>query len=215
VVLVDLSTGGRTVLWNRHPGLTIDPATVATEIVTAGRLLVVDCFETAAATEAARCARGAAIPTIVDVERVRPGINDLLSQIDVIIAAEAFPSQFTGYDSLGRALEEMQNAFQAPIVCVTLGAEGSLARAGGREIRTPGFKVDCVDSTGAGDAFRGGFAAACLRDPAGDVADALAYANAVAALNCRALGARGGIPTAKEVEDLLYRRGDLNVRIFD
>ena len=208
VVLVDLSTGGRTVLWNRHPALAIDPATVPAEIVTAGRLLVVDCFETAAATEAARYARGAAIPTIVDVEKVRPGINDLLSQIDVIIAAEAFPSQLTGYDSLGRALEEMQNAFHAPIVCVTLGAEGSLARAGGREIRTPGFKVDCVDSTGAGDAFRGGFAAACLRDPAGEVADALAYANAVAALNCRALGARGGIPTAEEVEDLLYRRGD-------
>jgi sulfofructose kinase len=60
-----------------------------------------------------------------------------------------------------------------------------------------------VDTTGAGDAFRGGFAAGCLRSPDGSIEDALAYANAVAALNCRALGARGGLPTAGEVDDLL------------
>jgi sugar/nucleoside kinase (ribokinase family) len=60
-----------------------------------------------------------------------------------------------------------------------------------------------VDSTGAGDAFRGGFAAACLREPNGDVEDVLAYANATAALNCRVLGGRGGLPTAEEVDCLL------------
>ena len=73
-------------------------------------------------------------------------------------------------------------------MCVTLGEEGSLAWCNGREIRTPAFQIDCVDSTGAGDAFRGGFAAACLREPNGDVEDVLAYANATAALNCRVLG---------------------------
>jgi sulfofructose kinase len=66
--------------------------------------------------------------------------------------------------------------------------------------------VDCVDSTGAGDAFRGGFAAGCLRAPDGDLEDVLKYANAVAALNCRALGARGGLPTPEEVDGLLYAR---------
>ena len=99
----------------------------------------------------------------------------------------------------------MAREFAAPLVCVTLGAEGSLARCGGREIHTPAFAVDCVDSTGAGDAFRGGFAAGCLRSPDGDIEDVLAYANAVAALNCRALGARGGLPTADDVEALLVR----------
>ena len=68
----------------------------------------------------------------------------------------------------------MAREFGAPLVCVTLGAEGSLARCGGREIRTPAFQVDCVDSTGAGDAFRGGFAAGCLRAPDGDIEDVLA-----------------------------------------
>jgi sugar/nucleoside kinase (ribokinase family) len=67
--------------------------------------------------------------------------------------------------------------------------------------------VDCVDSTGAGDAFRGGFAAGCLRTPNGDIEDVLRYANAVAALNCRALGARSAIPTLEEVETLLATGG--------
>jgi sugar/nucleoside kinase (ribokinase family) len=205
VVLVDASSGERTVLWDRHPGLTMSASSVPRDAVTSGRLLIVDCHETEAAAQAARLAREAGIPTIVDVERVRPGIGSLLAHIDAIIAAESFPSELTGCADTGRALEVLQAEFGAPLVCVTLGARGSLARCGGREIRTAGFAVRCVDSTGAGDAFRGGFAAACLEAPDGPVADALAYANAVAALNCRALGARGGLPTRSEVDALLVR----------
>jgi sulfofructose kinase len=205
-VLVDARSGARTVLWDRHPALSMDPSAISRTAIESGRLLVVDCQETAAATVAAQCARAAGIPTIIDVERVRPGIVELLQQIDVIAAAQEFPTELTGYENVGRALEVMAGEFAAPIVCVTLGEEGSLARIGGREIRTRAFAVDCVDTTGAGDAFRGGLAAGCLRDPQGDVDDLLAYANAVAALNCRALGARGGMPTAREVEQLLMAR---------
>ena len=53
--------------------------------------------------------------------------------------------------------------------------------------------------------IRGGFVAGCLLMPDSDVEDILAYANAVAALNCRALGARGGLPTSDEVDHLLAR----------
>ena len=180
-----------------------DPGAVPRDAVTAGRLLIVDCHETAAATQAARYAREAGVPTIVDVEKVRPGIAELLQQIDVIIAAQDFPCALTGHEDLGRALAAMADEFRATLVCATLGEQGSLARYAGREIRTPAFQVDCVDTTGAGDVFRGAFAAACLKSPDADVEDLLEYANAVAALNCRALGARGGIPTPGEVDELL------------
>lgn len=206
IVLVDARSGERTVLWHRHPALTFAPDDLPQDVMTSGRLLIVDCHETPAATRAARLAREAGLPTIIDVEKVRPRIADLLANIDAIIAAEDFPRDLTGCDEPGRALEALEREFHAPLVCVTLGREGSLARAGGREIRTPAFSVDCIDTTGAGDAFRGGFAAACLRAPDGPLEDALLYATAVAALNCRALGARGGLPTADEVAQLLYAR---------
>jgi sulfofructose kinase len=205
VILVDERSGDRTVLWSRDPRLATDAASLPRAAVTSGRLLILDSQETAAAARAAQYAREAGLATLLDVEAVGPGIGDLLRHIDAIIAAETFPSQLTGCGETGRALELMAHEFGAPLVCVTLGVEGSLARCGGREIRTPAFQVDCVDSTGAGDAFRGGFAAACLRAPDGAVEDALRYATAVAALNCRGLGARGGLPDAAEVEALFVR----------
>lgn len=205
IVIVDGRSGERTVLWDRHPALRMNADDVPAAAVGMGRILLVDCHETAAAARAARYARAAAMPTILDVEKVRPGIGDLLQQCDAIIAAEAFPTELTGYETPGRALEAMAREYPAPLVAVTLGAEGSLARCGGREFRTASFRVDCIDSTGAGDAFHGGFAAACLQadDEPMDLEDALRYANAVAALNCRALGARGGMPTHDEVRWLL------------
>jgi sulfofructose kinase len=206
VVLVDARTGERTVLWDRHPALNMEPADVARDAVTSARLLIVDCHQTAAAAQAARYARLAGIPTIIDVEKVRPGILDLLQNIDAIIAAEEFPAALTGHEGLGGALGIIARESGASVVCVTLGAKGSLAWCRGREIRTPAFPVDCVDSTGAGDCFRGAFAAACLGMPDGDLEDVLEYANAVAALNCRALGSRGGLPTPAEVDQLMLAR---------
>jgi sulfofructose kinase len=206
IILVDARSGERTVLWDRHPDLAWDPADVPRAAVTSGRLLIVDCHETAAATQAARYAREAGVPTIVDVEKVRPGTSDLLHQIDIIITTQDFPCALTGHEELGRALAAMADEFRAPLVCATLGEHGSLALCGGREIRTPAFQVDCVDTTGAGDVFRGAFAAACLKSPAADVEEMLDYANAVAALNCRALGAWGAIPTPAEVDELLWAR---------
>jgi sugar/nucleoside kinase (ribokinase family) len=206
VVLVDGQTGDRTVLWHRHPGITMTAAQVPEAAVTSGRVVLVDCHETAAASAAARFAQAAKIPTVVDVEKMRDGIDELLRHIDVILAAEQFPSALTGYDEPGRALAAMAKEYRAPLVAVTLGAEGSLAWCDGREIRTPAFPVACIDSTGAGDAFHGGFVAGWLRSPDGEVADLMAYANAVAALNCRGLGARGGMPTQSEVEGVLRTR---------
>jgi sulfofructose kinase len=100
----------------------------------------------------------------------------------------------------------MAREYDAALVAVTLGDQGSLAWCNGREIHTPAFPVSCVDTTGAGDAFHGGFVAGWLRRPEADVEQLMAYANAVAALNCRGLGARGAMPTPDEVDALLATR---------
>jgi len=204
IILVDASAATRTVMWTRAPGLKMQPNDVPESAVRTARVLLVDCHETAAVTHAARCARAAGIPTVIDVEHVRPGIEDLLEAIDIVIAAKVFPAALTGEPTLGRAVRAIHERFRPALVCVTLGEEGSLAYAAGREIRTPAFRVPVADTTGAGDVFRGGFIAGWLAAGRnGQLADILRYANAVAALACRRVGARDGIPTGGEVEALL------------
>jgi sugar/nucleoside kinase (ribokinase family) len=205
IVIVDGPSGDRTVLWDRSGTLAANPALLPRAALTSGRVLLLDCHEPAAA-HAASLGRHAGMVTVLDVETCTPDLGVLLDQADAIIAAEEFPSAFTGYLDQGRALRALAEGSGAPLVCVTLGAEGSLTRCGGREFRTSAFSVDCVDSTGAGDAFRAGFAAACLLTPEPQVEEVLRYANAVAALNCRAIGAQDALPTTAEV-DALLRRG--------
>ena len=206
LVLVDSRTGDRTVIWYRDSRLSMGVRDVPVDAVRQARVLLVDDHEPLAASVAARAARDAGVRTVIDVEKLRPGTEELLEHIDIIIAAEAFPSELTGLSDLGAALREMARRFEPSLTCTTLGPRGSLSLVDGKEVRTPAFDVHVVDTTGAGDAFRAGFIAGWLRggDDA-NVHDVLRYAHGVAALNCRGLGARDGLPRPDEVEELIRR----------
>ena len=85
---------------------------------------------------------------------------------------------------------------------VTLGGDGYLWReVNGAEGRQPGFVIDVVDTTGAGDAFHGAFALMLAEGKS--TAECARMACAVAALKCRHLGSRTGLPRRPEVEQFL------------
>jgi sulfofructose kinase len=85
---------------------------------------------------------------------------------------------------------------------VTRGAGGYSWRSGDGPVEhQEAFAVDVVDTTGAGDAFHGAFALA-LAHGLPD-ADCARIASAAAALKCRRLGARSGLPTAAELDAYL------------
>ncbi|MDD4933727.1 MAG: PfkB family carbohydrate kinase, partial [Methylacidiphilaceae bacterium] len=91
-------------------------------------------------------------------------------------------------------------------VVITLGEQGLVWSCEGKRGRLSAFRVRCVDSTGAGDAFHGAFALGVARRMAWE--DLLAFASAAGALACTRLGARAGLPTADEV-DALHRQSRL------
>ena len=208
IVLVDERSGERTVLWDRDPRLAIEIGEVPADACGSARMALVDAEDVAAAAAAAEAARSAGSVTVVDVEEPAAGVEDLLRHIDVMIVSEGFPERLTGITGTGRALARLAEIYHPAVACVTLGADGCLARSGGEEVHVPACPVQCVDSTGAGDAFRGGFIAAVLAaDGSADLEDVLRYANAVAALSCRKAGARDGLPRRAEVDELLERQG--------
>jgi sulfofructose kinase len=87
-----------------------------------------------------------------------------------------------------------------------MGEEGSAGLAeDGSLVVAPAFRIDVVDSTGAGDVFHGAFLFALLQGQG--MRDALAFANAAAALSCRAVGGHPGCPALEHVQALLHARG--------
>ena len=200
-IIVDQSTGERTVFWNRPECLTIDPSAITADKITCARMLHIDGHDTPAVAKAARLARENGIQVSVDVDTIYPGFENVLPLVDYLIANSEFPERWTNEKDPFKGLEILQREYGMSVAAMTLGAHGALALENGRFIYSPGFKVNCIDTTGAGDVFHGAF---CYSVLAGmSIEQALEFSNAAAALNCTKLGARGGIATLGEVKALL------------
>ena len=202
-ILIDRSTGERTVLWRRDDRLRLDPSFITPEKISCARLLHIDGHDTPAVERAARLAREHAIPVTVDVDSVYHGFERVLPLVDYLIASSEFPAQWTNERDPFKALELMQNEYGIRVAAMTLGAHGALARFEGRFVYSPAFVVNCVDTTGAGDVFHGAFCYSVLRGMS--LRESLDFSNAMAALNCTAIGARGGIRGPEEVGELMGR----------
>ena len=204
LILIDASSGSRTVLWRRDPALALQPADIEDDLLRRARVLLVGSDDVPAMTSAAQRARRQDVRTVGDLERIQAGTDGLLRELDVVIMAQSFPAAFTGISQLGAALRAVAKHSGAALTCVTLGEDGCLALAAGEELRVPAIPTEAVDTTGAGDLFRAGFIGRWLQEPAGpDVGELLRYGAAVAALNCRRPGAWTGAPRAVEVEALM------------
>jgi sugar/nucleoside kinase (ribokinase family) len=83
-------------------------------------------------------------------------------------------------------------------VVIKLGARGCAVFTSGEATHVPGFVVDVVDTTGAGDCFAGGFLAALNSGAA--YAEAARFANAVGALSVQKIGAINGVRSRAETE---------------
>lgn len=212
-ILIDQTTGERTVLWRRPDCLRLTPEEIRPEFIASSRLLHIDGHDTAAVARAAEIARANGVPVTVDVDTVYHGFDRVLPNVDYLVASSEFPVQWTNERDPFKALELIQNEYGMKVAAMTLGAHGALARCDGRFVYSPAFVVNCVDTTGAGDVFHGGFCYAVLQEL--PLRDALDLANALAALNCTAIGARGGIQTLKHARALMARAERRTQREFE
>lgn len=200
-ILVDQRTGERTVFWDRDPRLGVTPRELKPQAITTAQLLHVDGCDLEASIQAARWARRARLPVVADLDTVYKRVEKLFPYIDYLIASANFLPAVTGEPDPFKVLEFIAREYKVHAPGMTLGREGALVFSAGRFFYSPGFVVETVDTTGAGDVFHGAFIYALL---AGwDMDRILDFANAMAGLNCTALGARGGIKTQAEAERLM------------
>lgn len=202
-IIIDEQSGERTVLWQRDPGLAYTPDDAPIDIAGRGRLLHITPHDTAACIRIASSAKERGVIVSLDIDNIFDGVEELLPLVDVCIGSSDFTEKLLGISDKKNGLREISARFGCPVAGVTLGREGSLFYCQNTMIETPGFDVPngCIDTTGAGDAFRAGFLYGLLADKS--IEDSAAAANAVAALKCDGIGARSTLPTLNEMNSLL------------
>ncbi|HFF7136343.1 TPA: sugar kinase [Salmonella enterica] len=152
------------------------------------------------AKQAFMLARQAGVMTVLDGDITPQDISELVALSDHAAFSEPGLARLTGMSEAIDALKKAQTLTNGHVY-VTRGSEGCnwLEKAAVRH--QPGFTVEVVDTTGAGDVFHGALAFGLASGYA--IEEAVRFASGVAALKCTRPGGRAGIPDCEQTRSFL------------
>lgn len=152
-------------------------------------------------------AHKAGVCIVLNPAPASPISDEALAKIDVVTPNEFEAQALTGVkvDSYESAEKAAKAFFEKGVkqVVITLGGMGAYASDGVRGELIPRLQVDAIDTTGAGDAFNGGFVTALSEGK--DLFDALRFGNCTGALSVTKLGTAPSMPSRAEI-DALYQK---------
>jgi ribokinase len=207
--LIVLAAGENTIVVAPGASSLLDEGSAADLGLAAGDVVLAQLEAPPSASEAIfRRARDAGATTVLNLAPARRGVDDLLALADVVVLneVELGAAASGGAPSGAReraALAGAQRLKRTPqqTVVVTLGAAGAVAAGPHGDVAVPGWQVEAVDTTGAGDCFAGYLAATLERGA--QIAQALRVANRAASLAVQRSGAAASMPRAAEVAEAL------------
>lgn len=202
IVSVDRVTGDRRFQFSRMFEEPDEPVGALDGLQTAGCLLVDD-IRPRSAVRAATEARRLGVPVVGDIGPSGLASPALLKLLDYAIVSVQHVGRMDGW-GLRRACEGIL-AGGPRCAIITRGRDGLAAYDGQRFLEQKAFPVNVVDTTGAGDTFHGAFCYGLVRGL--DLGRNLVLASAAAAMKCRKLGGRAGIPTLAEAVQFLHEQG--------
>lgn len=200
VIAVDKDTGERLVFWDRDERLNLSREDIPADVIASARVVHVDDEDEDAAIHAATLARAAGVPVTSDIDRLSPHTAELVAAVTVPMFNEHTLPQFTGEADIERGLRKLKRTHDG-LLCVTLGPRGAMLLAGDELIDEPGFAVEPVDTTAAGDIFRAAFIYSMLKGSSPH--QMLRFANAAAAVSCTRTGAMAAVPNLDDVHAVL------------
>lgn len=199
-IWVDGSSGQRTVALDSGDAEPISVEEMPVALMQEAPLLLVDGRDAKVCIEAAKLCKEGGGKVVLDAGSPRNSIEDLLGVTDhAVVSHDFLKGTFPDLDE-ENALQRMQVVGPSCVV-VTLGEKGGLWRDADLSGRFNAFSVDVVDTTGAGDAFHGGYLFGLKLGL--NMAERCRFAAAVAALVCRGLGGRKTAPTYEEVMNFI------------
>jgi ribokinase len=157
---------------------------------------------------AAEIASSAGVRVILNPAPAQPLGEDVLRHVSILTPNESESELLTGIKVEGepgaaRAADALlERGFEA--VIVTLGADGAFVATRDRREHVPGFQVQAVDTTAAGDVFNGTLSVSLAEGK--DLTQAVRFANAAAALAVMKLGAQPSAPTREAIEAFIAER---------
>jgi sugar/nucleoside kinase (ribokinase family) len=202
-ITIEEQSGERTIVWDRDDRLAYQPDEAPLDFGSQGRVLHLDAHDPRACVRVAQDAKRAGTIISADIDNVYEGLPELLPYIDLLLGSKEFPQRVTGIEDGRRALVELQNRFGSVMTGMTVGDQGAVIYCCGQFLESRAYPAPggCKDTTGAGDAFRGGFLYGMLTGE--DIETSMKFGNAVAAMKCSKLGARPGLPTKEQLDEFL------------
>ena len=156
------------------------------------------------AIKSAEYAKSKGVMVSLDAGGLYENIEDLLPYVDILITSEEFALGITKAKTASEAIKILQEKYLPKILVVTQGVNGGLFVDDEKISRYDSFKVKCVDSNGAGDAFHGAFLVAYLNGLS--IAKCCEFASATSAIKCAKVGMRDALPTYNEVLDFIKNK---------
>jgi ribokinase len=129
---------------------------------------------------------------------------EIASFSDYVVASQDFAKDL-GWELTQKGLNQQRETLGCKVLSITSGERGSLNVSQNEFLEIPSFKVDAIDTTGAGDVFHGGYIYGLLKS--WNLRNTAVFASAVAAMKCRKIGAQAGIPSFTEATEFLNERG--------
>lgn len=196
---VDEHSGERTIFHRSARGLEWREAESSLEAIGECGALLVDDYYHDLALAASAYARQRRVPVVADMTPQARN-EDLMHQVDVLIAPRHFARKLGKEDDLDGALDAI-HAFGPTTAVITLGESGWVYSNATGKGAGSAFRVDVVDTTGAGDVFHGAFAYGLALG--WETARCCEFASAVAAIKCTKPGGRTGLPSLPQTLDFL------------